>query len=108
MILFIRFLPVIYLVLINIAAYALYGIDKRRAEYGRWRIPEKVLILLAVFGGSIGALLGMRSFHHKTRKWYFRFGIPAILILQLAAILLFFAWDMDFFTWLSEGSALVG
>ena len=99
MVIFIRFLPVIYLVLINIAAFIVYGVDKRCAERYLWRIPEKVLILLAVFGGSIGALMGMRTFHHKTRKWYFRFGIPGILILQILALVLFFAWDLDFFTW---------
>ena len=62
MVIFIRFLPVIYLVLINIAAFIVYGVDKRRAERYLWRIPEKVLILLAVFGGSIGALMGCGHF----------------------------------------------
>ena len=102
MILFIRFLPVIFLVAINLAAFIVYGVDKRRAERYMWRIPEKVLILLAVFGGSIGALLGMKTFHHKTRKWYFRFGIPAILILQIAALVLFFAWDLGVFAYLQN------
>ena len=67
-----------------VAAFAVYGADKRRAKQGRWRVPEKTLFLLAIVGGSVGALLGMWTFHHKTRHWYFRYGIPAILVVQLA------------------------
>lgn len=72
-----------YLLAINLAAFCVYGADKRRARRDAWRIPEKTLFLLALLGGSLGALAGMHAFHHKTRKWYFRFGIPAILLLQL-------------------------
>ena len=74
----------VYLLVINAAAFAVYGADKRRAKQGRWRVPEKTLFLLAIVGGSVGALLGMWTFHHKTRHWYFRYGIPAILVVQLA------------------------
>ncbi len=77
-----RFL-LIYLVIINIAAYALMGIDKRRAVRHAWRIPEKTLFLSAVLGGSVGAIAGMRRFRHKTKHWYFQYGMPAILILQI-------------------------
>lgn len=74
----------VYLLVINAAAFVVYGADKRRAKQGRWRVPEKTLFLLAIAGGSVGALLGMWIFHHKTRHWYFRYGIPAILAVQLA------------------------
>ena len=74
----------VYLLIVNVAAFAVYGADKRRARQGRWRVPEKTLFLLAIVGGSVGALLGMWCFHHKTRHWYFRYGIPAILVVQLA------------------------
>lgn len=55
----------------SITAFILYGIDKRRAETGKWRIREIVLILFAVFGGALGAVLGMFAFRHKTKRWYF-------------------------------------
>lgn len=71
------------LVIMNLITFAAYGIDKRKAEKGSWRIPEKTLILLALFGGSIGAFLGMKVFHHKTLHPKFKFGIPAILIFHI-------------------------
>lgn len=74
----------VYLLIVNVAAFAVYGADKLRAKQGRWRVPEKTLFLLAIIGGSVGALLGMWCFHHKTRHWYFRYGIPVILVVQLA------------------------
>ena len=76
----------IYLVVVNLAAFLLYGSDKRRAKRGRWRISERNLFLAAILGGSIGALAGMRVFRHKTRHWYFRFGIPLILVLQVLLV----------------------
>ena len=72
-----------YLAAVNLAAFALMGLDKRRARRGDWRISEKALFLPAVLGGALGGLLGMRVFHHKTKHWYFRFGLPALLILQV-------------------------
>ena len=74
----------LYLLAVNAAAFCLMGADKRRARRGTWRISEKVLFLPAVLGGALGGLLGMRVFHHKTRHWYFRFGFPLLLALQLA------------------------
>ena len=74
----------VYLLIVNVATIAVYGADKRRAKQRRWRVPEKTLFLLAIVGGSVGALLGMWTFNHKTRHWYFRYGIPAILVVQLA------------------------
>lgn len=77
---------IIWLVIINLTAFAIFGIDKKRAKQGQWRIPEKTLFLSAILGGSIGAILGMYIFHHKTKHWYFQFGIPAIMIVQIAAV----------------------
>ena len=77
----------IYLAVINIVAFFLYGIDKWKARHDKWRITEARLLWIAVAGGSIGALLGMKIWHHKTKHNKFRFGLPAILILQIAAIL---------------------
>ena len=82
---------VIYLAAINILTFCVYGADKRRAKIqGARRVPEKTLFALALLLGSAGALLGMRVFHHKTRHWYFRFGIPAILFCQSAAAVLLY------------------
>ena len=72
-----------YLLLINAAAFILMLVDKCKARKNRWRIPERTLILSAAFGGSIGALLGMKAWHHKTLHKSFRYGIPAILALQI-------------------------
>ena len=80
----------IYLLIINAAAYLLMLADKRRAIKKLWRIPEKTLLLFAVLGGSLGALAGMYTFRHKTRKPKFYIGVPAIL----AAQILFIAWRM--------------
>ncbi len=77
-------LLMIYLVIINLIAFLTFGADKRRARRDRRRVRESTLFLLAAIGGSIGALLGMYVFRHKTRHWYFCVGIPAILILQIA------------------------
>ena len=77
----------IYLAAINIVAFFLYGIDKWKAQHDKWRITEATLLWIAVAGGSIGALLGMRLWHHKTQHAKFRYGLPTILILQIAAVL---------------------
>ena len=77
----------LYLALMNIVAFILYGIDKWKAQRNKWRVTEARLLWIAVAGGSIGALLGMKVWHHKTKHNKFRFGLPAILILQLAAVL---------------------
>lgn len=78
-----QLMPAALLILVNAAAFLLFGADKWKARHSRWRIPESTLLLLAALGGSIGALLGMKIFHHKTRKPKFYLGIPAILILQV-------------------------
>lgn len=70
---------------IYLLAFAAYGWDKARSKVqGARRVPEKTLFLLAILGGSVGAILGMRVWHHKTRHWYFKYGLPAILLAQLA------------------------
>lgn len=68
----------------SILDYVLMGVDKWKAKRERWRVPEKTFFLVAVLGGSLGAILGMYAFHHKTRHWYFKWGLPAILIAQIA------------------------
>jgi len=74
----------LYLLLINAAAFLLMLIDKQKARKNRWRIPERTLIGSALLGGSVGALLGMYTFRHKTRHLKFTLGIPAILVAQIA------------------------
>lgn len=74
----------VWLIAINLVTFAVYGADKRRARRGAWRVPEKTLFLLPLLGGSVGALLGMRVFRHKTKHWCFVWGVPAILLAQLA------------------------
>ena len=76
----------IYLVAINCVTFFLYGIDKWKAKRSKWRIEESTLLWWAVFGGSIGALLGMKVWHHKTLHRKFKYGIPAILIAQIAIV----------------------
>ena len=73
-----------YMIGINAVSFVAYGIDKLKAKKGKWRIPEATLLLLAVAGGSIGAWMGMKVWHHKTLHKKFRYGVPAILFLQLA------------------------
>ena len=75
-----------YLAAINAVTFFAYGIDKLRAKRGAWRISEKTLFLLPILGGSVGAIAGMKVFHHKTKHWYFKYGLPLILILQLALV----------------------
>lgn len=77
----------IYLVVLNIIGFTIMGIDKSRAKRGAWRIPEKTLFLIAILGGSIGSILGMKQFRHKTKHKTFTIGMPAILIVQAAIIL---------------------
>ena len=79
-----------YVITINLIAFFLMGLDKWKARKRAWRIPEVTLFLFAIFGGSIGSILGMFLFHHKTRHWYFRAGFPLLFLFQ--ALLLFFLW----------------
>lgn len=79
------FIFYLYVIIMNIIGFVLMGIDKSRARRHAWRIPEARLFLIALLGGSIGSIAGMYVFRHKTRHWYFVFGMPAILVLQALA-----------------------
>lgn len=81
----------VYLFVINLAGFLIMAFDKNKARRNKWRVPEAALFLFAIFGGSIGCLLGMRVFHHKTQKPRFYIGIPVILGIQLL-VLLYFAF----------------
>lgn len=83
-----------YFLLLNLLGFAVMGSDKKRAIRDAWRISEASLFLTALLGGALGCTLGMHYFHHKTRHWYFRYGMPAILLLQL--ILFFFCCHYKF------------
>lgn len=73
-----------YLAAVNLVTFTVYGVDKAKARRGAWRVPEKTLFLLPLLGGGVGALLGMLVFRHKTKHWYFVWGIPLILLAQIA------------------------
>ena len=77
----------IYLIAVNVVAFILYGKKKKKARKKKWRISEKALLGIAVIGGSPGAILGMFVFHHKTKHWYFRYGLPLILVIQILVVL---------------------
>ena len=81
----------VYLAVINLAGFLSMALDKKKARRNKWRIPEATLFLFAIFGGSLGCLLGMRVFHHKTQKPKFYIGIPIILGVQLV-VLAYFAF----------------
>lgn len=75
---------------VNILTFCVMGWDKSRAIRGAWRVPESVLFLFAICGGALGGVIGMRAFHHKTHHWQFKYGFPAILIIQL--VIVFWLW----------------
>ncbi|MGN1147424.1 MAG: DUF1294 domain-containing protein [Lachnospiraceae bacterium] len=87
-----------YFVMINLVAFSLMGIDKRKAIKGAFRIPEATLFVIALIGGSIGSILGMYTFHHKTRHFTFVYGMPAILILQILLLILLLNSPIEFLT----------
>ena len=75
-----------YLIVINVVTFLVYGIDKWKAKQGSWRISEATLLMLPVIGGSIGALLGMKVWHHKTKHKKFKYGLLLILLTQIALL----------------------
>ena len=79
-----------YLIAINVITFLIYGIDKFKAKKGKWRIPESSLLLLAIIGGSIGAWFGIKVWHHKTLHKKFKYGIPLIVIAQIAIVVYIF------------------
>lgn len=74
---------IIYLLLVNVLAFIVYGVDKYKAVHGKWRISEASLLLMAVIGGGVGAWLGMKVWHHKTHHLKFKYGVPAIVVVHL-------------------------
>ena len=78
-----------YFLTINVLTFIVYGVDKWKAQRGRWRVSETVLLGLAALGGSVGAWLAMQLFRHKTQKKKFRYGVPILFALQLAALYFF-------------------
>ena len=98
---------VAYIIIVNIAAFCLYGIDKSAAIKQKQRIPNRVLLLIAVFGGSLGALAGMYTFRHKTKKWYYTITVPVLLVIQItAAVLLLTSCGGATYTQISQDEAM--
>lgn len=89
-------LIIIYLIIINFISFTAMGVDKHKARKHTWRIPESTLFVLALIGGSIGSVAGMHLFHHKTRHWYFLYGMPAILILQVLIVVALLTSPIEF------------
>lgn len=79
----------IYILIINVITFFMMWFDKHEAKIGDWRVPERTLFLLVLLGGGIGGIAGMYVFRHKTRKWYFKIGFPAILIMQIVLVIYF-------------------
>lgn len=84
-----RMMLIYYLLAVNVLTFIVYGVDKWKACRGHWRVPEATLMGLAALGGSVGAWLAMQLFHHKTQKKKFRYGVPALFVLQVAAVLFY-------------------
>ena len=82
---------IIWYLVINVVSFVIYGADKKKAERGQWRIPEAILLLLPIIGGSLGALLAMAIFHHKTSHRRFRIIIPLVLAAQVIFVILYSA-----------------
>ena len=78
------FILIAYFLVMNIIGYAIMGVDKAKAKKHAWRIPEATLFSVAILGGSVGCILGMFHFRHKTKHWYFVVGMPLIFFIQLA------------------------
>ncbi len=84
-----KMMLIYYLLAVNVLTFIVYGVDKWKARSGRWRVPEATLMGLAALGGSVGAWLAMQLFRHKTQKKKFRYGVPALFVLQVAAVLFY-------------------
>ena len=84
-----KMMLIYYLLAVNVLTFIVYGVDKWKAQRGRWRVPETTLLGLTALGGSVGAWLAMQLFRHKTQKKKFRYGVPALFVLQVAAVVLF-------------------
>jgi len=80
----------IFIAVMNVLSYLLMGLDKRAAQDGRWRVPEKTLFLVTALFGGLGGVMGMHVFRHKTKHWYFRVFFPVLLIVQIAVLVMLF------------------
>lgn len=89
-------LILLYLIIVNFIGFLMMGIDKQKAIKGAFRIPEATLFVIALIGGSIGSIVGMYTFRHKTRHFSFVYGMPAILILQVILIILLLIAPIQF------------
>ena len=89
-------LILVYLAVVNLISFAAMGVDKSKARKRSWRIPESTLFVLALIGGSIGSIAGMHLFRHKTRHWYFLYGMPAILIIQILIVIILATSPIEF------------
>ena len=89
-------LILVYLAVINFISFAAMGVDKSKARKRSWRIPESTLFVLALIGGSIGSIAGMHLFRHKTRHWYFLYGMPAILFIQVLIVIVLITSPIEF------------
>lgn len=78
-----------YLLAVNVIGFFAMYIDKQKAIHNKWRIPEKTLFLIVLIGGSLGTTLGMNTFRHKTKHWYFKYGMPLILLVQVGLYIYF-------------------
>ena len=85
-----------YIITVNIVGFALMGLDKWKAVRRNWRIPESTLFIIAIIGGSVGSIIGMYTFHHKTRRWLFAYGMPAILVVQIIIFILIMNSPIEF------------
>ena len=98
---------VAYIIIVNILAFCLYGIDKSAAIKQKQRIPNRILLLIAAFGGSLGALAGMYIFRHKTKKWYYTITVPVLLMIQIVgAVMLLSSCGGASYTQISQAEAL--
>ena len=98
---------VAYIIIVNILAFCLYGIDKSAAVKQKQRIPNRVLLLIAAIGGSLGALAGMYTFRHKTKKWYYTITVPVLLVIHITtAVLLLNSCGGASYTQISQGEAM--
>ena len=84
-----KMMLIYYLLAVNVLTFIVYGVDKWKARRGHWRVPEATLMGLAALGGSVGAWLAMQLFRHKTQKKKFRYGVPVLFVLQVAAVLFY-------------------
>ncbi len=88
----------IYFISVNIVGFLFMGLDKWKAKKHAWRIPEATLFIIAIIGGAAGSVIGMWVFHHKTRHWYFKYGMPAILAVHILLLVLFLEGPIQIIT----------